>query len=186
VHREDAVAGKFLKETVFEHFACAGEALFGRLKNQIQRTVEALLARQMLRGGEQHGRVAVVTACVHLARHLARVRQTRRFVDRQRVHVGAQTQPARPVADFQLADNAGLSQSAMHGVAPLLQAFGDEIAGREFLVRKLRLRVDAMPQRDHLVFEFGNARWNGHGVHGASPLSMREPSIATRFFDRQA
>jgi hypothetical protein len=76
---------------------------------------------------------------------------------------------ARAVAHLQLTDHARLPETAMHRVAPLLQAFGDQVAGGELLVSQLRLRMDAAAQRDHFVFEFGDARRNGHGVHVSSP-----------------
>ena len=161
--------GNLLEQSVFEHFLRAGLALFGRLENQIQRAVEALVLREMFGGGQQHRRMAVVAACVHLAGHRARIRQAGGLVNRQRVHVGAQAQLAGAVAELELADHARLTEPAMHRVAPLLQAFGNQVAGREFLVGQLGLRVDAAAQRDHFVFEFGDARRNGHGVHVSSP-----------------
>ncbi|MGF6729693.1 hypothetical protein OKW50_001774 [Paraburkholderia youngii] len=165
VHREHGVAGKPLEQAVVEHFLRAGEPFLGRLEDQIERAVETLFMRQIPGGGEQHRRVAVVTACVHLAGPRARVWQAGGFVDWQRVHVGAQAEPARAVAELQLTDHARLPQAAMHGIAPLPQAFGDQITGRELLVGELRMRVDAVSQRDHFLFDFGDARRNDHRVH---------------------
>ena len=71
---------------------------------------EAALARQMLRGREQHRRVAVVAARVHLAGDPALVRQARGLVDRQCVHVGAQAETLGAAADLQLRDDARAAQ----------------------------------------------------------------------------
>jgi hypothetical protein len=117
--------------------------------------------------GEQHRGVAVVAARVHLAGNLAGIRQAGLFVDRQGVHVGAQAEPLRAVADFQLAHHAGLPQPAAHCIAPLLQTLGHQIGSGEFFIRKLRVRVDTAAQGDHFFFEIGDARRNGHGVHDA-------------------
>ena len=89
------------------------------------------------------------------------------FVDRQGVHVGAQAEAFRAVAHFQLAHHAGLPEPPRHRVAPLLQTLRDEVGSGEFFIREFRVGVNTAPQRDHFVFEIGDARRDGHGVHVA-------------------
>ena len=64
----------------------------------------------MMRRRQQHGGVAVVAAGVHDAFVAAGVFQAGGFLDRQRVHVGAQAQALAALAPAQLADHAGAAQ----------------------------------------------------------------------------
>ncbi len=167
MHGEHCIARERIEQAVFEHFLRAGLALFSRLENQIQCAVEGLSAGQMLGRREQHRGMAVVTARVHLAGERAGIRQAGLFVDRQGVHVRAQAEALRAVAHFQLADHTGFPEPACHRVAPFLQTLGHEVGGGEFFVRQFRVGVDTVAQSDHFVFEIGDARRDGHGVHVA-------------------
>ena len=68
VHAVDGIHGKLAEQAVCYHFARAGAAFFGRLEDQVHGAVEMAVLRQVMGGTEQHGRVAVVAAGVHLAR----------------------------------------------------------------------------------------------------------------------
>ncbi|MNT08573.1 hypothetical protein D3C72_1433200 [compost metagenome] len=150
MQREDGVAGKALEQAFFHHAAPAAQAFLGRLEDQVQRAVEAALLRDDARGGQQDARVAVVAAGVHLAGHLAGVRQAGGLLNRQRVHVGAQAQAPRAIAARQRADHAGAGQAAVHLVAPFGQARGHQLAGHVLFVGQLGVGVDLVAQADHL------------------------------------
>ncbi|MNJ58744.1 hypothetical protein D3C77_543960 [compost metagenome] len=62
-----------------------------------------------------------MTTGVHAAWVLAAVCRARCFVDGQRVHVGAQAQPAGAAAIAQHTDHTGLADAGVHFIAPLLQ-----------------------------------------------------------------
>jgi hypothetical protein len=93
----DLLARKALKQAVFHHGAGTREAFFTGLKNQHGRAVKAPGFGQITRRPHQHGGVAVVAASMHQA---GCARFPGAFVElgqRQRVHVGAQTDHATGV-----------------------------------------------------------------------------------------
>ena len=90
VGRDRALAGR-VEHALADHVPGAGVALLARLEHEDHRAGQVgLPRREQLRGAGQHGRVQVVTAGVHRARHRRRVRQPGLLGDRQRVHVAAQ------------------------------------------------------------------------------------------------
>ena len=68
VQGKHRIAGKALEQAVGHHAQRAAAAFFGRLKNQVQRAIEMRVFGDQLRGSEQDGGVAVMTAGVHQAR----------------------------------------------------------------------------------------------------------------------
>ena len=146
VHAEHGVARKALEQAVGDHFlrAAVDAAFLGRLEIQMHRAREIARGREMLRGAEQHGRVAVVAARVHLAVRAARVRQAGLLDDRQRVHVGANADAALAVAHFQRAYDAGLTDPARDLPAPLFELLCDQCGGLHFLVRQFRMMMNVM------------------------------------------
>ena len=106
------------EQAVFHHLSGAAAAFFGRLKNQVHGAVEIALLRQILRGPEQHRHVAVMAASVHLAVMRGAVREGIRFLHRQCIHVGAQSDRTRAGSRLDGPDDAGLSQSAVDRDAP--------------------------------------------------------------------
>ena len=75
----------------------------------------------MLRGGQEHGHMAVVAAGVHLARVLAGVSELVELLHGQCVHVGAQANGSLARAAFQDAHHAGFTHTARNRNAPLGQ-----------------------------------------------------------------
>ena len=76
---EDRVAGKSIEKPVCDHSlgAAALACFLGRLEDQIDRAVEMARARQIFGCAEQHRRVAVMAAGMHLAGGRAGVGQAR-------------------------------------------------------------------------------------------------------------
>jgi hypothetical protein len=138
VHPVDGAHRKALEEPFLDHHPAAALVLLGRLKDEIHGAVEIALLRE--RGGraEQHRRVAVVAARVHLALDFRRVRDAGLLVDVQRIEVGAQADRAASAPAFQHADDAGAGESRVHFEPERAQLVGDERAGRLLLERRLR------------------------------------------------
>ncbi|KAG0771037.1 hypothetical protein G6F22_016846 [Rhizopus arrhizus] len=107
--RHDGVAGILREQPVFHHALGAAQAFFGGLEDQVERAVEFAVPGQVVRRRQQHGRVAIVAAGMHDAFVAAGVVQTRGFLDRQGVHVGAQPQALAAVAAAQLPDHASIA-----------------------------------------------------------------------------
>ena len=97
VKAENCIAGKSLEEPVGDHALCAAvdAGLFGGLEHKVHGAGEAARAGEVFSRAEQHGRMPVVAAGVHPARHLARIRQARLLGDGKRVHVGPDRDAAR-------------------------------------------------------------------------------------------
>ncbi len=146
VHGKNRIARKTLKQPVFHHLQRATAAFFGGLKNQVQRAVKHTALRQLLRRSQQHGGVAVVAAGVHHAVVATGPIGPRGFHNRQRVHVGPQTQAARRTAPAQLAYHTGATQVGAHRIAPAAQLVGHQRAGAVLVKSQFGVAVNVAPQ----------------------------------------
>ena len=126
VHGKNGVAREAVKQAVFHHLQRTATAFFGGLKNQVQRAVKRAVLGQVLRGGQQHGGVAVVAAGVHHTVVAAAPVRTRGFGDGQRIHVGAQANGLRGGAPAQLAHHTRAAQAGGDGIAPRGQLSGHQ------------------------------------------------------------
>ena len=78
--------------------------------------------------------------------HLAGVGQTRRFLNRQRVHVGAQ-HDSRSVTVAQQTDNAGLSQICGHFITGSTKTVRRDASGPCFLHGQFWMSMDIFVDR---------------------------------------
>ena len=124
---------------------------------------KSLLSRERRGRAQQHRRVAVVTARVHLALDLRRVRDAGFLVDVQRIEVGAQADRVGAGSAAKHADDAGLRESRVHVEPERAQLVGDERARRRFLERGLRVRVDVVSPGLDVGNEGGDFGNDGHG-----------------------
>ena len=113
VHAIDLFDPPTVHHAVLDHFIAAAAALFGGLEDQHTAAIEIAGLGQILRGPQQHRRMTVVAAGVHLARHGRGMGQACGLHDRQRIHISAQPHsPVRcvlpPLDD---SHNAGLSDT---------------------------------------------------------------------------
>jgi hypothetical protein len=84
-----------------------------------------------------------------------------RLVNRQRVHVGAQTD--RPTgAGTKHPDHAGFADAAVYLQPEIAQLFRDQIGGTVFLEAELRVGVDVTPPAGHLLLQATNGFDHGH------------------------
>lgn len=131
----------FIDGTGLHHgFGTAG-GFFGRLEDDLDRTVQVLFLFFQEQGRAEHGRrVEIMAAGVHAARFLRFVRQIRLFLDRQAVDIAPQgNDRAGPVAEA--GNQARLQPRVQNGDAGPLQ-FLPKIGRRlKFLVRKFRMFV---------------------------------------------
>jgi hypothetical protein len=118
--------------------------------------------REVFRRAEQHRGVPVVAAGVHAAVVLRSVRKAVCFLDRQRVHVGAQPQRFPVGTVFEHADDARFSDAAVHLDAERLELRRDEIRGALLLEAELGVRVQVAPPSAHLAVDFPDRLRDGH------------------------
>ncbi len=175
----DGVAGEALEEPLLHHPPGAAAPLLRRLEDEMHRAGEFSRRGEVARGAEQHRRVSVVTAGVHLSRRDGLVGPLGKLRHGERVHVGAQPDAARAVADLQRAHDAGFAEAAMHLDLGFLQEARDDIAGALFLEAELRMRMqiaaqlaqegqigeDRVRNRHEAGLSMGDAR--KHARHGA-------------------
>src|SRR5690606_34838623 len=117
-----------------------------RLEDEMYGAGEITALRKRTSGAEQHRRVAIVTAGMHLALYRRLVRPVGKLRHGQRVHVGAKADGAGAVAHLQRADDAGSPKAPMHGCSCLLQQAGDDPAGADLLEAEFRMGVKITAQ----------------------------------------
>jgi hypothetical protein len=169
VQRVHGVAGKAVEKTVFHHAAGAGQALFGRLEDEVHAAVESTRARQLARGAQQHGGVAVVAAAVVHAGMAAGVRRAAQLDHRQRVHVGAQAHAAPAAAAAQGAHHAGAADAFGHLQAQQAQRAGHDAGGAVFLEAELGVGMQVAPQSDQVGQQVGDGVVDAGVCGGAHP-----------------
>ena len=122
VHAINLLDAETVHQAVLDHRCGARAALFGRLEDHDGVAGEIAGLGEIARCTEQHRGVAIMAAGVHLARRPGGVRQIGLFLDRQRVHVGAQADhlglalAARLLA-LDDADHAGAAKAGCDFVA---------------------------------------------------------------------
>ena len=82
MHGKDRVTRKAFEQALFEHFPRAAQPFFGRLEDHLQGAVERPGMGQVLGGGQQGGRMTVVTAGMHDTVDLAGIGQAAGFLNR--------------------------------------------------------------------------------------------------------
>ncbi len=167
VHPVDLVAGEPLEEPVGEHALRAAEPLLRGLEDQHRRPREVPRRRQMLRRAQQHRRVPVVTAGVHDPGRPGGVVEVRALLDRQRVHVRAQPDPARPLTPaVDQPDDARPRDAVVHLVHSVLpQLVGDDPGRPVLLEPQFGMGVQVAEDRGQLRGAVGDG---GRDVHGMS------------------
>jgi len=147
VHAKDRVHREQLEQAIVDHLARATATLLGRLEDQVDGAVEVAMTGQVLGGGQQHGRVAIVAAGMHPAAVHAGVSKRVPLRHRQRVNVRTQADRTSAAAAFDDAHDPGLAQPPMHRNAPSGQCVGDQIRGALLLETQFGVGMYVAPQR---------------------------------------
>ena len=122
MHAVDLLDAEPVHQSVVDHRHRARAALFGRLEDDDGVAGEIAGLGQAPRRAEQHRGMPIVTAGVHFARDPGAIGEVGRLLDRQRVHVGAESDRARASAlgaandaDHASAADGGLDLVAAEG-----------------------------------------------------------------------
>ena len=164
MHAVNRVRREALEQAILHHGASAALVLLRRLEDEINRAVEIARLGEVFRRAQQHGRVPVMAAGMHLAGIAGPVFETVRLLDVERVHVGPDGDGALAVAlSAQHGDDARLRDARVHGVhAEFLQLVRDEGGGAQLLERRFRIHVELAPPCGHFLVELGYAVDDGH------------------------
>ncbi len=143
-----------------------GAALLGWLEDDNRGACKIARVRQIFGGAEQHCGVAVVAASVHFARYRRSIGQTRRLLDRQRVHVCAQ--PDYLGAGLAAADDANHPRFAEAGdhfiAAERFEPVGNGRRRAVHVVKEFRVGVDVPSPSCDLGVQVGDAIDDRHRV----------------------
>ena len=169
VHAIDLVDAKLVQKTVIDHRHRARAALLGGLEDDDSVAGEVACLSKALRRAEQHRGMPVMAAGVHLAGSLGAIGEVGLFLDRQRVHVRAQSDRTRPrsLGATNDADHAGAADGRFDLVAAKgPKAVRDEFRGLLDVVHDLGILMEFSPPGSN----FGN-----EVVDGGADRHRRDP-----------
>ena len=179
VHAVDGIAVELVEQAFLDHHPRAAQPFLGRLEDEMHGAGEIRRRGEMLGRAQQHGRVTVMAAGMHLVGVHRGVVELVLLLQVQRIHVGAQTDGllARPLA-LQRADHAGRGQPTMDLDSPRLQLVGHDLRGPLLLEGGLGMAMDVAADGGELGRGGGEeiGRETGHGgpcVRPAGQISRR-------------
>src|SRR6185437_4213880 len=177
----DLRTGKPLEETILDHRPGAGQPLLRRLKEQMHAAVEPPRLREVTRRAKQHRRMPVMSAAVGNTGVDAGVWGPGGFLDRQRIHVGAQADRPVGVSRRDHSDDAGPADAFVNVDAPVPHRLRHHGCGAFLFVRQLRMAMQVAAYRAHLPRQLvdageegGRRSWRGFaGAHGVARRGKR-------------
>ena len=169
VHPVDFLDAEAVHQAVLHHGLAAGAALLGRLKDHHRGAGEIARLGQIARRAQQHRGMPIMAAGVHLARHGRAVGHLVRFLDRQRIHVGAQPDHlagrVRAFAAVNDAHHPGASDSGHHLVAAeALELLGHRSCCAMDVVKQLGMGVKVAPPGGDIAVQVGDTIDDRHQV----------------------
>jgi hypothetical protein len=151
MQRVDLGAWKFVKQAVVHHRFGTGLPFFRGLEDHVDAAVETPCCSEITSGPKQHRRVAIMTTTVRDTLMNACVWGARAFVDRQSIHVGAQSDGTIGASGTDHSYDTGFAYPLVYGDAPGTQSLGDQ-CGRPLLFEpQLRVAMDIASDGAHLV-----------------------------------
>ena len=160
---EHHVAGEAVEQPLLHHHLAAAAILLRGLEDEMHGAVEIPGLRQIARGAEQHGGVAIMPARMHHVRRLRPVLELVRLRHGQRVHIGADADRPGRVAVAQRPHQARARNPARDRDPPGLEPLGHEVAGPVLIEGQFRMAVDVMTPFGHVRGEFSDTIMDGHG-----------------------
>ena len=192
VHAVDLLDAKTVHQPVLDHRRRACPALFGRLEDHDRVAGKVAGLGEITGRAEQHRSMPVMTAGVHLAGRLGGVGQIGLFLDRQRIHVGAQADHldvAVAGGFFALddADDTGLAEARCDLIAAEFpQPVSHECRSAVNVVQKFGMLMDIPAPGLNVGLQIGDAVDDGHEFRSglvvlssvACPPRSAQPSAA--------
>ena len=172
VHAINLLDAETVHQPVLDHRGCARTALFGRLEDDDRGAGEIARLGEIARRTQQHGRVAVMAASVHLACRLRGIGKIGLFLDRQRIHIGAQADHLEAaiggLAALDHADHTGLADARDYLIAAELpQTVGHECRSAVHVVEQFGMLVDIPAPGLNVGLQVGDAVDDGHDSFGS-------------------
>src|SRR5215469_13133960 len=159
VHAKDFLDAETRDQSVLDHGERAGAALLRRLENDDRSARKIARLGEIFGGAEQHGHMAVMAAGMHFAGNGRFVRQAGFFLQRQRIHIGAQ--PDHLVAGFAPANDAHHPGPPDAGndfvAAEALELFGHRTGGAMHIEAQFRMGMEIPPPLLDLVVQVSDA-----------------------------
>ena len=175
VHAVDFLDAEALHQAVLDHGFAAGTSLLRRLEDHDRRAGKIARLGEIARRPEQHRGMAIVAAGMHLARYGRSIWEIVRLLDRQCIHVGAQSDDPAAVVWLAAADHpnhAGAADAGHHLVAAeAFQLLGDGRRSAMHVIKELRMGMNVVPPGGDLAMQVGNAVDDRHRIsssHGGS------------------
>ena len=168
MHAVDLLDAEAIHQPVVDHRLGAGTALLRRLKNHHCVAGEIAGLGEIACRAEQHRGVTVMAAGMHLARRLGGVGQIGLFLDRQRIHVGAQADHldvaiALRLAALDDADHPGAAKTGGDFVAAeFTEPVRHECCSAMHVVEQLRVLMDITAPGLNIGLKVGDTIDDGH------------------------
>ncbi len=174
MQRKHAFGRKALEETIVDHRLGAGVAFLAGLEDQVSDAVEVARLVQIAGGRQQHRRVAVVAAAVHASIVPGAVGEVVFFLHRQRVHVGAKSDPAAAVvaAARNDRDDTGAAHACVVLDCPGGKLIADEPRGAMLFETQLGMRVQVAADVGELIRPATDVLDRIGGRHDGRPRMM--------------
>ncbi len=151
VQAEDGIDRKAIEKPFRQHLACTRANLLGWLEYQPQGATEIAAFGEITGGSQQDRCMSVVTAGMHDAGIGTLILETGRLLDRQGIHVGADSDTAVAIAPPQGRDHAGTGDTCCDVVAPFHKQRGHLLGGAMLLKGEFGILMQIMPERDDLI-----------------------------------
>jgi len=168
---------RIVQRALGDHRLRAGERFLRRLEDQLHATAQlAFHLRERGRHAERDHRVHVVTAGVHLPRHLGGERHTALLEDRQRVHVGADADRGAGLRAVDHGDDARLADAAAVLDAEFVEKAAHRFRGLVLLEGKLGMLMQLAAQCHELAralaYRCSDALLDIHDGHSIEAYSV--------------
>ena len=163
MHTPDGLHVELGEQTIIGHGFGASTFFFGRLENEIDRTVKIPCFGQILRRTQQHRRMAIMPTGMHPTGYLRSMFEFVQFLHWQGIHIGAQANRRMTVTvTTQNTHNTGFAHAAMHLNAKGFELFSNKIRRPDFFIGDFWMRMQKMPPATHVFMSVSNRIYNSH------------------------